>query len=327
MANKKVSILSLLQILKTESDAQHPLSASAILEKMSRQDQCTIDRRTLYANIQMLIDFGYDISTYQENGQGYYLNERDFEESEIMLLCSAVHASNFIPRYHSNALIKKLLMTQSKYVGQKYHQRIYVDNLRKKDNQDFFLSLQILLEAIEEKRTVTFDYVQYNEKLQLVPRRDHPYVVQPVYLVYENEKTYLVARHEKYQNFSHYRVDKIRNILKGERYEMRLEQIDDPYEYAKTKIHMFGGEVLDFMLLCHKRILDDIVDQFGKEISIVIKDEEHFITRVKGSREGIIYLAMQYAKYLEILEPAEVRDEIKMIFRDVLARYEKDEKK
>ncbi|MFQ8583668.1 MAG: hypothetical protein ACLSA6_14675 [Holdemania massiliensis] len=81
------------------------------------------------------------------------------------------------------------------------------------------------------------------------------------------------------------------------------------------------------MLLCHKRILDDIVDQFGKEISIVIKDEEHFITRVKGSREGIIYLAMQYAKYLEILEPAEVRDEIKMIFRDVLARYEKDEKK
>ena len=90
---------------------------------------------------------------------------------------------------------------------------------------------------------------------------------------------------------------------------------------------MFGGEVLDFMLLCHKRILDDIVDQFGKEISIVIKDEEHFITRVKGSREGIIYLAMQYAKYLEILGPAEVRDEIKMIFRDVLARYEKDEKK
>ena len=59
----------------------------------------------------------------------------------------------------------------------------------------------------------------------------------------------------------------------------------------------------------------------------MLKDEEHFITRVKGSREGIIYLAMQYAKYLEILEPAEVRDEIKMIFRDVLARYEKDEKK
>ena len=42
MADKKVSILSLLQILKTESDAQHPLSASAILEKMSRQVTNTV---------------------------------------------------------------------------------------------------------------------------------------------------------------------------------------------------------------------------------------------------------------------------------------------
>ena len=33
----------------------------------------------------------------------------------------------------------------------------------------------------------------------------------------------------------------------------------------------------------------------------------HFITRVKGGREGVIYLAMQYAKWMEILEPVSVR--------------------
>lgn len=54
-----------------------------------------IERRTLYANIQMLKEFGYEISTYQENGHGYYLDNRDFEESEIMLLCNAVHAVQF----------------------------------------------------------------------------------------------------------------------------------------------------------------------------------------------------------------------------------------
>lgn len=97
------------------------------------------------------------------------------------------------------------------------------------------------------------DYVQYNEKLQLVPRRTAPYVVQPVYLVYENEKTYLIARHEKYRDFSHYRVDKIRNIQKREALKEPLGPLCDPYEYAKTKVYMYGGEVLDFILLCHRR--------------------------------------------------------------------------
>ena len=168
---KKTSVLAVLEILRQESDRDHPLTAAQIQQKMEQQYQCPIERRTLYANIQMLKEFGYEISTYQENGHGYYLDNRDFEESEIMLLCNAVHASNFIPRKHSNDLIKKLLATQSRYTAQKYRNMVYIDNLRKKDNQDFFFSLQILLEAVEEKCAVEFDYVQYNEKLQLVPRR------------------------------------------------------------------------------------------------------------------------------------------------------------
>ncbi len=320
---KKTSVLAVLEILQRESDRDHPLTAAQIQQKMEQLYQCPIERRTLYANIQMLKEFGYEISTYQENGHGYYLDNRDFEESEIMLLCNAVHASNFIPRKHSNDLIKKLLATQSHYTAQKYRNMVYIDNLRKKDNQDFFFSLQILLEAVEEKCAVEFDYVQYNEKLQLVPRRTAPYVVQPVYLVYENEKTYLIARHEKYRDFSHYRVDKIRNIQKREALKEPLGPLCDPYEYAKTKVYMYGGEVLDFILLCHRRILDDIVDHFGREIQIVMQDPEHFITRVKGSREGVIYLAMQYAKWMEILEPASVREEMKTIFSAALSRYEK----
>ncbi len=63
---------------------------------------------------------------------------------------------------------------QSRYTAQKYRNMVYIDNLRKKDNQDFFFSLQILLEAVEEKCAVEFDYVQYNEKLQLVPAAPHP---------------------------------------------------------------------------------------------------------------------------------------------------------
>ena len=118
-------------------------------------------------------------------------------------------------------------------------------------------------------------------------------------------------------------MDKIRNIQKREALKEPLGPLCDPYKYAETKVYMYGGEVLDFILLCHRRILDDIVDHFGREIQIVMQDPEHFITRVKGSREGVIYLAMQYAKWMEILEPASVREEMKAIFSAALSRYEK----
>ena len=121
---KKTSVLAVLEILQRESDRDHPLTAAQIQQKMEQLYQCPIERRTLYANIQMLKEFGYEISTYQENGHGYYLDNRDFEESEIMLLCNAVHASNFIPRKHSNNLIKKLLATQSRYTAQKYRNMV-----------------------------------------------------------------------------------------------------------------------------------------------------------------------------------------------------------
>ncbi len=70
---------------------------------------------------------------------------------------------------------------------------------------------------------------------------------------------------------------------------------------------MYGGKCLILFLLLPPADSDDIVDHFGREIQIVVQGSGHFITRVKGSREGVIYLAMQYAKWMEILEPVSVR--------------------
>ena len=63
---KKTSVLAVLEILRQESDRDHPLTAAQIQQKMEQQYQCPIERRTLYANIQMLKEFGYEISTYHK---------------------------------------------------------------------------------------------------------------------------------------------------------------------------------------------------------------------------------------------------------------------
>lgn len=318
MAEKKISILALLEILKSETDENHLLGPSELLSKMKSTYDCNIERRALYTNIAMLQEFGYDI-IYNQSKKGYYLLEREFEESEILLLCHAVHSSNYIPRKYSNDLIKKLLKTQSRHVADRFHRRIYLENIRKKENPDFLLSFQILVEAIEKKHCVQIDYLQYNLDLELEKRKTH--VLHPYALVYDNEKIYLIAKNERFIDFSHYRVDKIKNVQLLDKKVSSSLSIGDPYEYARNKIYMFGGQEDYYLIRCEMKMLDYVIDTFGKNIQIAKQDDNHFVAKVKAGKEGIIYFALQYAKYMEILEPIEIREEMKKLLEEVINRY------
>ena len=319
MAEKKLSAFALLEILKTETDENHLLGPGELLNKMRSIYDCNIERRTLYANLDMLREFGYDIH-YNSSKKGYYLVEREFEESEILLLCHAVHSSNYIPKKYSNDLIEKLLNTQSRHTADRFHQRIYLENIRKKENPDFLLSFQMLTEAIEKKGCVQVDYLQYNMNLELEVRKTH--VLHPYALVYDNEKIYLIAKNDRFDNFSHYRVDKIRNIKLFDQKVSSSLTIGDPYDYAKNKIYMFGGQEDYYMIRCDMMMLDYVIDTFGKEIRITQQDKDHFVARVKAGREGIIYFALQYAKHMEILQPEETRQQMKELLKEVLGRYQ-----
>ena len=318
MAEKKLSAFALLEILKTETDENHLLGPGELLNKMRSIYDCNIERRTLYTNLDMLREFGYDIQ-YNSSKKGYYLVEREFEESEILLLCHAVHSSNYIPKKYSNDLIEKLLNTQSRHTADRFHQRIYLENIRKKENPDFLLSFQMLSEAIEKKVCVQVDYLQYNMNLELEVRKTH--VLHPYALVYDNEKIYLIAKNDRFDNFSHYRVDKIRNIKLLDQKVSSSLTIGDPYDYAKNKIYMFGGQEDYYMIRCDMMMLDYVIDTFGKEIRITQQDKDHFVARVKAGNEGIIYFALQYAKHMEILQPEETRQQMKGLLKEVLERY------
>lgn len=52
---------------------------------------------------------GIEIAGYQYKREGYFLIDREFELSEIRLLCDAVAASDMIKESSSKIIIKKLL--------------------------------------------------------------------------------------------------------------------------------------------------------------------------------------------------------------------------
>ena len=90
--SKKMLNMLILEILRKYSDEQHPLTQQEILRLLKSEygvEQC--DRRSVKANVLSLVDMGIDIS--MEEGEGYYLINREMDDEELRQL---IHKNKII---------------------------------------------------------------------------------------------------------------------------------------------------------------------------------------------------------------------------------------
>lgn len=321
MEEKKTSILAVYKVLEEFSDENHPLTRSEITDLIEKQYNITIDRRTLYRNIEMLINFGYDISDYNENKIGYYLKDRLFQHSEVLLLCNAVHASHFIPDKASKDLVNKLLSCQSRYKRNDYFKNVYLPNNKKKDNKQFLLNIEQISRAINEKKVIKFNYTHYDINKKLVNTRDDAYYRSPYFLVVNGDRVYMVGKGKNHDSLSHFRVDRMKDIELVDEYYLRLPKNLDAYAYANNKIYMYSGDEIGVTLRCDKKALDVIIDTFGKDV--MLADEgETFTVYTKCGKEDIVKFCLQYVESVELLEPLSLREEVRKVLLDASNRYQ-----
>ena len=109
MLTEKANAICLLEVLREYSDAEHILPMREIIGKMQSLYGIKIDRRTVYGAVALLIELGYDISIYEDNGVGYYLRSRELEQSEVLLLTDAVYSFPPFTNDDSSSRTKKVM--------------------------------------------------------------------------------------------------------------------------------------------------------------------------------------------------------------------------
>ena len=326
MADKKELPLALLEVFKNHTDEEHILTTKQLTSILENEYDLTLERRTLYANVELLKKYGYDISTWQENGYGYYLNEHQFKKSEVLMLCNAIHSSNFISSKESDALIKKLLTTLSISQKHEYTDQVYMPNQKKTANDKLMDTISTISTAIRDRNAITFTYLQYNENKRLVARREKPYTVEPRFIVYRDSKAYLICTSDHYEGFAHYRIDRIVSptILTDVKIPpLPKGKTTDAYEYSKNMYYMFNDEIINAIIRCESRIMDYVIDIFGTDCRIIPVDEKHFDVSIKGSTQGILLFAQQYIDGAEILEPQSLREEMASLLSRKARQYKK----
>ena len=309
MTNRANAII-LLKILAEYSDENHIMQMQELITKFKILYGIDIDRRTIYGLMDVLEHLGYDISNYNENGIGYYLRERYFESSEIRLIMDAVYSHQAISSKQTERLIAKLQKLLNIHNRKKYRNLSIVKSNKKTENQQVFLNIEILDEAIQNKKKISFSYLIYGLDKQLHPRKTDKYMVNPYQLICTNEHYYLICKMTGAEKLSMYRIDLMQDI------ESLDENIDTYLSPAELQVaenkttYAWYGNAERIELKCKNYVIGDILDKFGHDISVKPLDDDHFIAVVNTAPAGVQFWALQYLPHVEVISPAWIRDEI-----------------
>lgn len=298
--NKKMLPICVLRILEDYSDEAHPLMQKDIIYYLDKDYNLSIERKAVGNIIRELEEFAYDICYHN----GYYLAERTFSKSELHFLVDRILSDTILTEQQASALLQKLIGAESCYTKSAFHHLHNVSRLPHSENKEFFLSIEIIEEAIIKERQISFDYYAYGLDKALHKKREEAYIVNPLEMMYANGHYYLAGNYDKYDNISHYRIDKIKHvqILDTIRKDVKLIQgCQHGFEYPKhmiEHIYMFAGKSENVVIRFKNHIIDQIIDWFGNDCRIVPVDEEESLLYVRVNRQALHYWLKQYDEFV-----------------------------
>ena len=153
-ADSKGRILFLLELLRWETDEEHPLSTQEILEQV-RAAGYSANRKTVRDDISLLMEMGTDIIPVKTgHSNSFIIGTREFELAEVKLLIDAVSSARFIDPGKSRELIRRLSGLVSRHQAEGLRRRVYTNSPYALEwNEDFYYLIGY---SEKRKRVLTF---------------------------------------------------------------------------------------------------------------------------------------------------------------------------
>lgn len=325
--NKKMLNMLILEILKEYSDQEHRLTQQEIIRLLKSNYDMDCDRRSVKNNVVCLKELGYEISMED----GYYLLEREFDDAELRMLIDSVLFSKNLTQKQAKTLIEKLKGMGNRYFSAKVNHVSNLPELHHGDNKQLMYVLDTINEAISQHKKISFVYNKYGSDFKLHPKREEKYVVNPYQMVANNGFYYLIGNYDKYDDISHYRLDKMTCVemltekVKPQNQVMGLEQGLNLPKHMAEHIYMFSGESVAINMLVDETIISELIDWFGNDFYVIEKRRNNqVLVRLKCNEQAFFYWALQYGPYVEVLEPVSLRSKIAEAVSEMNEKYHRN---
>ena len=310
---KKLAILRILQILEKYSDFDHPLQQEDIADYLENEYGIILERKAIGRNITLLKEAGIEIKS---DRRGSYISERDFETSELRLLIDSVLCSRHITPRHSTDLINKLCGLANQHFRAHVKNIHTVQDWNKTDNQALFYNIEMVDTAIEAGKQLQYDYNKYGVDKKL--HKSSFQRITPYQLILHNQRYYVMGYSSYWNNIIFHRLDHISNI---EIYDIPAKPIREVpgYEYgidfkkiSSSLPYLFTDKPEQIHMIVDINMIDHVIDWFGKDVIIgKTKDEQKLTVSLMASPNAMEHWALQYLNYVEVTQPAHLRERIK----------------
>ncbi len=307
-----VKLLKLWDLLRQETDEDHPMGTQAIIKRLNDMG-INCDRRTLYTDIKALQDCGYGISCVRKSSNEYYVDEREFDPSELRILMDAVEASSFITEKKTKEFVNKIANLAGSRRAEVLKRNIVEFNSAKGTNEHIYYIVNEIASAINEHKKIEFCYFDYNAAHERVYRKDKKrYEVNPYATVLSGDRYYLACYDDKHGTIAHYRVDRMENVKMLDKDITENEKVKnfDITKHKKQVFDMFVGEEKTVKIRADKKLIDVIFDKFG---NVKMQETGDFVTFSIQVQISPMFIAWScsFGDKLQVISPPTVVEMVK----------------
>lgn len=323
LSHQKLKLFYLMKILLEKTDEEHTITVPEMIAELGKLG-ISAERKSVYDDLEYLKLFGLDVCSRKTRTHDYFIGSREFELPELKLLVDSVQSSKFITHKKSMELISKIEKLTSEANAKKLHRQVFVTNRVKTVNETIYYNVDKIHDAIAANKQITFKYYDLDVNRKKVYRKNGDrYIESPVALTWDDENYYLITYKEKYDDYAHYRVDKMESIEITEDKRVLSDEPFDLSAYSKTMFAMFGGEETEVSIKFENELVGVVFDRFGTDVRIIKADEDHFICTVKVAvSPHFLSWIFSFGKRAKILSPDYVVEDMYALIREAYDNYE-----
>ena len=269
--NNNLRPMYVKEIIFEHTDETHFISVCEILAILESNYGVVSTRKTIYDDIVMLIESGYDIECVKgniNNSNMYHVLSREFDLAELRLMIDAINTIQSLSTSKSNSLIKKI----SRLAGPSADyllQNTTVQNIKRTDNDLVYYIIDTIYSAIFMKKQIVFKYYEGLIGTKQTSKKTVIYPVSPYNLICKKGCYYLIGYSKKHERITAFRVDYICGIPDI----MDTDSVPEPKKlYAENYIPEAKSTDNDIetevLLEFESSNIDIVIEHFGQDIDI-----------------------------------------------------------
>lgn len=314
---KRARILLILKYLQEQTDEYHPKQMTEILDFL-RENGIEAERKAVYGDLNLLRDVGFDIIKTADRKAAYFLGQRPLEMAEAQVCASAVSAARFMTERKSTELIRKLGDFFGQTQSSSFRSNLELARTQKTRNEEIYYNIDRIVHAQSLGKKITFLYFEYMpDKTQQLKKDGRRYCASPYSLMWFEDAYYLVCNIDKYDNLSHFRVDRMTRVevsvqdLRGIGEVSEYKNYIDFDDYHRSVFGMFGGEPHSVRIRFCDELATAVFDRFGLDVSVCDMRGGHFTVSVNVRvSPGFISWLTIFGDKAEVLSPDSLRKQI-----------------